>query len=135
MENFYFYTNGFQDPEKRLKENSNEIGGFVLCELLRSALKSSGFQTEEIFSEDYGWVFNASLNEIRYFCSASVDPVDEGEESQFSHFANLNIERKRSFFERLSGRNKIDLYDPAVKALHSALKNHSDVHSLKSSLI
>lgn len=135
MESFYFYTNGFQDPEERRKENPNEIGGFALCELLQSALKSSGFQTEEIFPTDYGWAFNASLNEVRYFCSASVDPVDEGDKNQSSHFANLNIERKRSFLERLSGRNKIDLSDPAVNALLSVLKNESDVHNLKSSLI
>ena len=115
-------------------ENFNEIGGFTLCELLQSALKSSGFQVEEIFPEDYGWVFNASLGEINYFCSASVDPVDEDEPSQFGHFANLNIESERSFFEKLRGRNKIDLNDPAVKAVQSALDNHTDVHDLKSSL-
>ena len=134
MQNFYFDTDGFQDSEERLKENFNEVGGFALCELLQSALKGSGFQVEEIFPEDYGWAFDASINEIRYFCSASVDPVDEDEQGQFSHFANLNIERKRSFLEKLRGRNKIDLNDPAVKAVHSALDNHTDVQNLKSSL-
>lgn len=134
MENFYFDTDNFQDSEERLKENFNEIGGFALCQLLQSALDKSGFQTEEIFPEDFGWAFNACFNETKYFCTASVDPVDEGGQNDFTHFANLNIEKRRSFFEELKGINKIDENDPAIKAVHSTLINHPDFHNLKSSL-
>ncbi len=95
MENFYFDTDGFQDSRQRLEENINEIGGFGLCEVLRTALTNAGFQTEDVFPEDYGWAFEGNIKEIKYFCSASIDPVDEDEQSNFGHFGNLNIERSR----------------------------------------
>ena len=134
MHNYYFDTNEFQDADEKLKENFNEIGGFSLCRFLQATLNNAGFQNEEIFAEDYGWAFVSKFNGIEYFCSASVDPADEGDNSGYSHFANLNIERKRSFFEKLTGKNKMTSNDPASEAIHSALMANKDVKNLKSFL-
>lgn len=131
MHHFCFDTDGFQDTPERLLENFNEIGGFTLCETLQVALIQAGFQTKEIFPEDYGWAFEAELGETMFFCSASIDPHEKDDQSGFSHFGNLNIERRRSFKDRLLRRNKMSADDPATIAIKAALQDHSDVHNLK----
>jgi hypothetical protein len=134
LENFYFNTNEFLDPPNRLAQNCNGIGGYELAITLKATLSANGFLCNEVFDEDYGWAFEATSNDIGYFISASVDPVDDETASRHKFFANINVDKDRSFMDKLKGRNKLTVEDKAIVLIRCALETHPDVVDLKSSL-
>ncbi|WP_299210140.1 hypothetical protein [uncultured Tateyamaria sp.] len=137
MENFYFDTTDFRDTRERAEENVNMIEGEALCEFLKTALLTNGFTTDDVFPEDFGWVFYATLGDQRYFVTASLDPADDFPKwdqhppSNTVMFANINVEKKRGLKEKLLGRNKQTANDPAERAVLKALQNHPAVSELK----
>ena len=134
MENFYFDTNGFVDPQEKLEGNCNGIGSYDLASTLQSALIAKGFSCGDVFDEDYGWTFDARYKAQEYFCSISVDPNEEGAESGLKFFANINVERRRSLLDKLRWRNKLLPNDIALLTVRQTLEDHPDVNDLKSSL-
>ena len=132
MDNYYFDTNGFQDTQEKRDETGNDIGGFKLANTLRAALLAGGCDCEEVFAEDYGWAFTATLDGTSYLVTASVDPNEEAEqEAHLTSFANINVVKERSFWDKLRGRNKPTPNDLAQTTVRQVLENHSDVVDLK----
>lgn len=132
MINFSFDTNGFRDSHERLRENVNNIGGSELAEFIAATLRFERFQPEEVFSEDFGWAFYATREGSQYFCTTSVEPVAPVDGGNLEFYANLSIEKQRSFIDRLRGRNKMTQNDVAARVIFESLKNHTDVKNLAS---
>ncbi|MBI1493648.1 hypothetical protein [Halocynthiibacter styelae] len=129
MQNYCFNTDSFRDARDKVEENPNEIEGYNLTTALKGALEAEHFICEEVFAEDFGWAFYAFRDEQKYFITASVDPEDD--QVDFGFFANINVDKTRSFWDRLRGRNKMLDDDPAGQIVHRALKSFGDVHNLE----
>ena len=60
------------------------------------------------------------------------DPNEDAEqEAHLSSFANINVVKERSFWDKLRGRNKPTRNELAQTTVRQVLKNHPDVVDLK----
>jgi hypothetical protein len=79
--------------------------------------------------EDWGWYLRARRGDRGYFlamsCSADVDsPNNRGE-------WRIIVEKRRSFWERLSGAGKIDDNDGMVSTIRQILEKESDFSEVR----
>jgi len=76
-------------------------------------LSRMGAKADVICMEDYGWVNCAELGGITYLVSVGSSPAEDPDRPDFGEWHVL-LERKRSLFEKLLGRNKEAPSDPLV---------------------
>lgn len=97
------------DVSKEPENPINPIGGVSLLEWLQSEIQSRfALDMTDIGSEDWGWYFYAELDGRDYMLGASTDPEDKDREWV------LQIDKHRTFMEKLLGKAKMTADDPMV---------------------
>ncbi|TMS80262.1 MULTISPECIES: hypothetical protein [unclassified Pseudoalteromonas] len=110
------------------KNPINPIYGESLLKWLKLELNSSHEITEPD-AEDWGWYSNIIWNDREYILGASTfykDGDDPNSELEWI----FQIDKQRSFIEKLLGKEKISRSDECVLFFKSKLEAESDINSL-----
>src|SRR6266481_5456786 len=103
--------------------------GEDLAAWLVPKLAVRNIQTAKPYQEDWGWELPATCgNDAYYLCmSGNADnsgaPKDEGE-------WNIIVEKRRSFWQRLTGKGRIMTDDPLVRLIEEILVNEPTIMDL-----
>lgn len=99
--------------------------GDDLAAWLRSKLLEQSIPTIEPDQEDWGWYIESTPGNSTYFIGiggnadeSSLDP-NQGE-------WRIMIEKRRSLWERLTGRNKMSGNEPIIEAIRAILEGEAD---------
>jgi len=103
--------------------------GEDLAAWLVPKLAVRNIQTAKPYQEDWGWELPATCgNDAYYLCmSGNADnsgaPKDEGE-------WNIIVEKRRSFWQRLTGKGRIVTDDPLVRLIEEILIDEPTIRNL-----
>jgi hypothetical protein len=109
------FETGLFDPATEPENPINPIHGASVLDWLRAHV--DGLALSEPAPEDWGWYACATHAGADYLIGASLDPGPSGR-----HTCMVNVEKRRSLFEKLCGRGKMRDDDPVLAALLSALR-------------
>ena len=103
----------------------NPIAGESAVIWLREHVLGSEYTSTEPAAEDWGWCIDVSNSESGYLVGSIAHP-DEDDESNPDVEWMIQVERSRSFKEKLLGRNKMTPDDPLVVMIAAALTASDD---------
>lgn len=102
--------------------------GEDVAQWLRPKLAAMQIETSEPYQEDWGWELPATCGDNSYYLcmsgNADREGTDEGE-------WRIIVEKRRSLWQRLSGKGRIVLHDPMFGMIDQVLAEEpgiSNVH-------
>jgi hypothetical protein len=98
----------------------NPIPGVSALEWLATRVPAE-FDMSDPDAEDWGWYSHASCAGRTYLIGASANPEPDG-----NHEFVLQIDKSRSFKEKILGRGKMDAADPCVELIHKLLTSQPE---------
>ena len=99
----------------------NPIAGEGVLRWLRAQLLTRGYEVTDVAAEDWGWYVEAAMGEAVYMVGLSAEPnADRSVECK------IQIERHRTFFERLTGAAKMGYDDPLTTAIEHIIRDLPD---------
>lgn len=116
------------DVSKENKNPINPIYGESLLTWIKQELGSE-FEITEPDAEDWGWYSYFTWNNRQYMIGASVY-FEEGDEPTTELEWIFQIDKQRSFLERLLGKEKISRTDDCVLFLKSKLEAEPSITSV-----
>jgi len=96
--------------------------GEDLSKWLVSALSDIGVDAKVICMEDFGWSNQASYQGISYLMSVAGNSDEDPTRPDFGQW-HIMLERHRTFFEKLLGKNEMTAADPVVGMVVQVLKS------------
>lgn len=126
-----FETNRFNLTEVR-EHFINACGfGEDLAAWVRDRLNERGIKAGEPYQEDWGWEFPVRDGDRSYYIGVGGTPLnDSSNQGEW----RLMVQKRRSLFEKFTGRNKFQNTEPIVTAIHEILKaepDFSNVHDAR----
>lgn len=125
----------FSEPENDL----NPIHGHDLAEFLRQELKNQNiFVSDEVMTEDWGWYFELKSKDQSYTIgTTSYVEIDSETEKALPTDEPLDhmvqIEKQRSFSDKIFGKNKMENADPLVQNVEKILNDKvKDITNMQS---
>lgn len=122
---FTFRTSAFSDTEDMRAQNINGIGGHSLASWLSRSLTQAGFAASEPWPEDHGWDFSVEHEGAKYLCVCALEDGEEGPQD-----GHVSVDRMRTFFDRLAGRNKFAAEDGVAAAIRNILAGAGEISNL-----
>ena len=104
--------------------------GEDLAAWLRGRLLERGVATIKPGQEDWGWYIESTLEGNSYFIGIGGVAEESAPDSNDGQW-RIMIEKRRSLWEKLSGRNKTSLSDPIFAVIREILKREDgfrDIH-------
>jgi hypothetical protein len=104
--------------------------GEDLAAWLRPRLAAKNVATAEPYQEDWGWELPAAWDGRRYYLCMSGnadDPDGPDNEGEW----HIIVEKRRSIFERLAGKEKLASDDPLVARLEEVLSADAAIRNLR----
>jgi hypothetical protein len=111
-----FQTDKF-DPAAEQENPHNPIAGEAVLKWLREQI-APAFALSDPEPEDFGWISSADINEQVYLVGASAD-LDQEQPIEWA----IQIDKRRSFMDKLRGRNQHEPDDPLTAAIQSAIES------------
>lgn len=99
----------------------NPIAGESVLRWLREQLLARGFAVTDIAAEDWGWYVEVAIAEAIYLVGLSAEPASGGAVE-----CKVQIERHRTFTERLTGKGKMTSDDPLSTAIEQIIRQVPD---------
>lgn len=96
--------------------------GEDLSKWLVSALSDNGVDAKVICMEDFGWSNQAAYQGISYLMSVAGNSDEDPTRPDFGQW-HIMLERHRTFFEKILGKNKMTVADPVVGMVVQVLKS------------
>jgi len=103
--------------------------GEDLAEWLRQQLPKKGVSVGAPYQEDWGWEMLVQQGSQRYFLGASGYPREGAVDKNDGEW-RIMVEKKRSIWEKLRGKNKIIETDPILAMIEEILREQTDVHNI-----
>ncbi len=122
---FSFETSAFDDSAEVRSETVNGIVGHSLATWLANELKAAGFAASDIWAEDHGWDFAITHAGVKYHCACSLATEDG---APFE--GHVAVAKRRSLWDRLTGRNAYTKDDPVAAEILAVLQRSADVAKL-----
>ena len=116
------------DLDKEDENPINPIKGKSVGEWMANLLKNDGIEVTEVDAEDWGWYSYATCQGSKYlvgFIGLPSESKDETPEIM------IQIDKSRSFFESISGKNKMTEKDPLLLKVQGYINGIHDVASVK----
>jgi len=104
--------------------------GEDLAAWLRGKLLERGFPTIKPGQEDWGWYIESALEGNSYFIGIGGSAEESAPEPNFGQW-RIMVEKRRSLWEKLSGRNKTSLGDPIFGVIREILKREDDFKDIR----
>lgn len=92
---------------------------------LQTRLNDRGLNAHEPGQEDWGWYTGATLNGVHYFIGVGGN-AEGGEQAPDYGEWQIMVEKRRSFWQKLRGTNRLTADDPVVTAVVAALRAEAD---------
>lgn len=104
--------------------------GEDLASWLHERLQIVGLTVDEPGQEDFGWYLGARLGADRYLLTISGNPDEENQTTNRGEW-RISVEKHRSFWERITGKNLLVPTDPVLTAVEGLLRATSDFQNLR----
>lgn len=120
-----FTTKKF-DASKEMPNPHNPIAGEGVLAWLRAELVKLGWEVSQPDAEDWGWYLLATQGGAAYLVGASGEMDGEVPPTDWI----VQIERQRSFMEKLMGKNKLTERDPLSGAIEALLRGSAEFQNV-----
>ena len=114
-----FYSDKF-DLKNEVENSINPINGISVGEWLHPLVERENIVVSSIAEEDWGWYSYATLHEQTYLVGYAAIPDDHHENHAE---VIIQIHKKRTLFEKILGKNKLQQDDSLVKVISAIAKN------------
>ena len=104
--------------------------GDDLATWLRARLLERGIPTIEPGQEDWGWYIESKLGGDSYFIGMGGTVEESAPDSNRGEW-RIMVEKRRSLWEKLSGKNKISLNDPIFAVIRNVLERENDFKDIR----
>jgi hypothetical protein len=121
-----FATSTF-DVSKEEPNDINPIAGQGLLKWLGDKLGSAGHKTTEPATEDWGWFIDVEGTAGAYLVGASGEPEQPGSDVDWT----IQIHKRRSLKDKVTGRNKLNPDDPLTTLIEGYVRAEGtfrDIH-------
>jgi hypothetical protein len=125
-----FETDSFNLSEEREHFINPCCFGEDLLAWLQSELAAKGIRIDEPGQEDWGWYSSASVNGALYFIGVSGHSREDAGAPDLGEW-RIMVERKRSFWDKISGKNRMAEPDPFVEILHQVISSIPNVMNIR----
>ncbi len=112
------------DIENEKENPINPIKGVSLGEWISPLLEKKGILVSDVKAEDWGWYIDATLNGRKYIIGFIAILDGDGE-------LIIQIIKKRTFFEVISFKNKMNEKDSMLKEVNAIVKSIKDVSNIE----
>ena len=124
----HFKTSMF-DVSKEKKNPINPIYGISLLEWLREHLKGN-IEITEPNAEDWGWYSELQYQGNNYLIGACAY-FEEGDDPATELEWVFQVDKYRSFREKLSGKNKMSMSDSCYVFFKELFENHPKIQEVQ----
>jgi len=124
----HFKTSLF-DVSKEKENPINPIYGISLLEWLREELEEK-LDITEPDAEDWGWYSELEYQGNNYLIGACAQ-LEEGDDPSVEVEWVFQVDRVRSFKERIFGKNKMTVSDSCFVFFKELLENHPDIKEVR----
>jgi hypothetical protein len=108
--------------------------GEDLAQWLREKLTEKGAIPGALGQEDWGWYLFVEQGSERYFVGVGGNPT-EGAAARNEGEWRIMVERKRSLWDKLRGRNLITDADPIFAMIEDILREQADIRNISREFI
>ncbi len=105
----------------------NPIAGESVLHWLRERLAPAGYTATEPDAEDWGWYVDVLGADATYLLGASGEPDERGAPVDWT----LQVHKRRSLRDRITGRNRMTRDDPLVALIERIVSEDpgiTDIH-------
>jgi len=104
--------------------------GEDLAEWLQQQLTKTGISAGDPYQEDWGWEMPARQGSQHYFVGVG-GYLREGGASKNDGEWRIMVEKKRSMWDKLRGRNAITDAEPILSIVEGILREQADVRKIR----
>ena len=104
--------------------------GEDLAAWLRVRLAERGIDADEPGQEDWGWYLGASHGKRVYFVGVGGNAAERADDPNWGEW-RLMVEKRRSLWERLAGREQMTADDELLRTLRSILEAEPDIRDVR----
>jgi hypothetical protein len=122
MAHVFTFTSARFHPANEPANPINPIAGHAALTWLCKQLAQAGFECGTPDAEDWGWYTHVLDGNRTYLLGASGEWPESGASTEWT----IQLELRRSLWDRLSGTNKMTPNDPVSLAIERALRGHTD---------
>ena len=122
-----FETNNF-DLDNEDENPINPIKGKSVGEWIVGLLKDDGIEATEVDAEDWGWYSYATYQGNKYLIGFIGMPAESDNEAPE---VMVQIDKSRSFFESILGKNKMTEEDPFLIKIQEYIAGIKGVEKLE----
>ena len=126
MAHLIAFATGKFDISKETPNDINPIAGEGVLTWIRQHLAGTGFTATEPGTEDWGWYMNVEGNGASYLVGASGEPNRPAPDVDWT----LQLHRKRSTMDKLTGKNKLSADDPLFSLLERLVRAEPDFRGI-----
>jgi hypothetical protein len=116
-----FTTKKF-DAWKETPNPINPIAGESVLTWIRGELNKTGWDVSEPDAEDWGWYMIAQRSGASYLVGASGEVADDTPPNDWI----VQIHKQRTFFEKLTGKNKMTDGDPLSREIEALARRSEE---------
>lgn len=121
------FSTGKFDVSKETPNPINPIFGEALLNWVRERLAGTGYTATAPQPEDWGWFIDVQGQGSRYLLGASGQPERPVPDVDWV----IQVHRKRSFTDKLAGRNVMAADDPLVGLVESFLRSDPEFRDIQ----
>lgn len=125
-----FETNRFNLSEVKEHFINPCCFGEDVAAWLRGRLLEKGIEMSEPDQEDWGWYISGSHKENDYFVGVGGN-ADEGSEDKNQGEWRIMVEKRRSVWEKLTGKNEMNAGDDMLQVIHGVVENEPDFKNVR----
>ena len=104
--------------------------GEDLAEWLRAKLCERGVSADQPGQEDWGWYTGTTVGGQRYFIGIGGNPTENGAPKNHGEW-RIFVEKRRSLWQLISGKNKITPEDEIISLLLNILAQEPDFEQIQ----
>ncbi len=117
------FTTARFDPAMETPNPINPIAGEGVLKWLREKFTAAQYEVTEPDAEDWGWYMYVSQSGVSYLVGASGEP--EGAQANVDW--TIQVHKRRSLMDRISGRNRMTPDDPLVALIERNLRDDAAI--------
>jgi hypothetical protein len=122
MAHLITFATGKFDISKETPNDINPIAGEGVLNWIRQHLAGTDFTATEPDTEDWGWYMNVEGNGASYLVGASGEPDRPPPDVDWT----IQLHRKRSTMDKLTGKNKLPVDDPLFTLLERLVRGEPE---------
>lgn len=122
-----FESNQF-DLDSEDENPINPIKGKSVGEWMTKLFENDGVEVTEVDAEDWGWYSYATYQENKYLIGFIGLPAESKNEAPE---IIVQVDKSRSFFESILGKNKMSENDPLLPIIQGYINSIQDIANIE----